>query len=277
MEALRAAKQAGYVLSVASGRPLCTVNKSILDAHVMDYAVCTNGATVTRLSDGAQIAHHVLSREDCLDCYHMLAPFHPAWNAFFDGRAFFEWRGASYMLTGRTGAIARTRRYASTTGKPLRAFAQLARRGVRYVWRMVANRGNRQVRSVLPHLRRARGGVDKVGCTIPSAADCERACRLLADDGRFEVVQMSAHELEITQRGVTKGTGAAELMRHLGISREQAVAFGDGGNDLPLAEAVSRFIAVANADAAVREAAFEVCPSVAEDGVAVWIRSNLLG
>lgn len=276
LSAMSDARKAGYVLSIASGRPLCLVNKKILATGAMDYAVCANGASVTRLGDGSMIVHRPLRREDALDCYAMLTPFQPGWNAFLDDRAYFEWRGASYMITGRTGAVARTQRYARHEGGPLGSVARLAVRGMRYAWRMVSNGSQRQVRSLLPYLQNASHGVDKVGCTIPDAGDCTRAMRLLRDDGRFEVIRMSAHEVEITARGVTKGTGARALMDALGVGPEHAVAFGDGGNDLPLADAVGRFVAVGNADDEVKAAAADVCPPVDEDGVAVWIRKNLL-
>lgn len=270
------AHEAGYLLSVASGRPLCTVNKRILESGVMDYAVCANGATVTRLCDGVHISHTPMLRQDALDCHSMLAPFKPAWNAFFDGKAYFEWKGASYMLTGRTGAVARTQRYSSNRQNVVKRLARLAWRGVRYAWRMLTNSKNRQVPSVRPFLARAKDGVDKIGCTIPDANECARAAQLLRDDGRFEVIRVGNTELEITARGVTKGTGTVELMRALGVSSKDAVAFGDSSNDLPLADVVGRFIAVKNADEKVRLAAYEVCPPVDEDGVAVWIGQNLL-
>ena len=87
---------------------------------------------------------------------------------------------------------------------------------------------------------------------------------------------MGRTELEITARGVTKGTGAQALMEHLGLSPCDSVAFGDGGNDLPLAAVVGRFVAMGNADDEVKAQADDVCPSVADDGVAVWIENNLL-
>ena len=45
---------------------------------------------------------------------------------------------------------------------------------------------------------------------------------------------------------------------------------------MPLAAAVGRFVAMGNADEEVKAQADDVCPSVADDGVAVWIESNLL-
>ncbi len=274
MASLVAAREAGFLLGIATGRPLCIVTKSVLESGVMDFALCSNGATVARLSDGVELVANHLSQEDALDCYEMLESYHPAWNAFFDGRAYFEWRGASYMLTGRTGAIARAMRR-EDQGSGILRLVKIGKRGIRFFLRMVPKGGNRQVVSIRRHLLNARGDIEKMGCTIVDRAACVEVEQLLRADGRFEVVSMSEQELEITARGVTKGTGATALLRAVGIERGRSVAFGDGGNDLPLASAVGRFVAMGNADEDVKEAAFEVCPPVSEDGVAVWIENML--
>ncbi len=276
LHALEQAHAAGYVLSVASGRALCSVHKEVLKSGVMDYAVCANGSTVTRLEDGRALCHQPLSQKDCLECHEMLLPYGAAWNAFLDDMALFEWKGASYMLTGRTGALARTRRYDAGRKNALRGMARTMRRGMRYVRLSLTNKGHRQVRSVLPYLKRAEGGVDKMGCTIPSPSDCQEAARLLLRDGRFEVVRMGQTELEITARGVTKGAGVRKLIDYLNLRKDDSVAFGDGANDLPMASAVGCFVAMGNAEDAVKAQADSVCPSVAADGVAVWIEQQLL-
>lgn len=276
LSTLKKARESGYVLSLASGRPLPIVNKQVLSTGAMAYAVCANGATVTRLTDGAVISHRPMPREDALACHKMLASFKPAWNAFYGAHAYFEWKGASYMLVGRTGAAARVRRYANVQKGSARQLASIAWRGARFVGRMTFDRNHRQVLSILPHIRRAAQGVDKMGCTIMDADDCALAKHMLEEDGRFEVVSMGATELEITRRGVTKGTGAERLIEALGMEPQDATAFGDGGNDLPLASAVGRFVAMGNADDEVKAAADDVCPSVDEDGVAVWIEQHLL-
>ena len=275
MSALRAARELGYVLCISSGRPLCLISRKILDMGVMDYAVTANGAAVVRLLDGQVVSSHPMSQDAAIDCYELLRPLDAAWNAFFGGQAYFEWRGASYMLTGRTGARARALRQGTARG-PLGVVAHVSRRGVRFLWRLVSNPRHHQVRSLRPHLNRATHGVEKLGCTILDAGACERAVRLLAEDGRYEVVRMGPSELEITARGVTKGSGARELMRSLGVAPDEATAFGDGGNDLPIARTVGRFVAMGNADPDVKAAATEVCPPVTEDGVAVWIEEHLL-
>lgn len=273
LEALRAARTAGWVLSISSGRPLCLVHKAVLASDVMEYAVCSNGACVVRLSDQAVLSSQLMRKVDALACYELLARWAPAWNCFADGQDYFEWKGASYMLTGRAGAVARARK-AQRTSKLQRSL-RFVKRAVRFVARLVTNPRHHQVRSILPYLQKTSVGVEKMGCTILDAACCAEAAELLRSDGRFEVVHMGTTELEITARGVTKGTGARMLMRKLGIDPSRAIAFGDGGNDLPLAKSVGTFVAMGNADDDVKAAASAVCPPVAEDGVAVWLERML--
>ena len=228
------------------------------------------------LDDGREIKADTIDVADALDCHALLAPFKPAWNAFIGGRAFFEWKGASYMLAGKTGAISRAARQSNASAglAPVCAL-RLASRGARYVLRALANRNSHQVRSILPYLREASGGVEKIGCTIPSAKSFDEALGLLRADGRFQVAQMRGTELEITKRGVSKGTGARWLMDHLGIDARHAIAFGDSANDLPLARVCGTFVAVGNADQEVKDEATEVCGPVAQDGVALWLEDML--
>ncbi len=247
----------------------------------MQYAVCANGASVYRLGDERPLVSEHMTRGDALACYDMLARFKPAWNGFFDGKAYFEWKGASYLLTGRTGAVARANRSTDRCGAKRQKRTAIGRvlnvgwRGMRYLGRMIGGGKTRQVFSLRRCLLRAHGDIEKIGCTIPDFRSCAQAAELLRADGRFEVVSMGTTELEITARGVSKGTGTQALLHELGVGPERAVAFGDGGNDLPLAAVVGRFVAMGNADDEVKDAAFEVCPSVLDDGVAIWIENML--
>jgi hydroxymethylpyrimidine pyrophosphatase-like HAD family hydrolase len=284
LRALGRASEADIVCSIASGRPLCLVNRKILALKVFPYAVCANGAKVYDLTDGSVIFSGSMDTATALAAFHALEPMKPAWNAFIGDRAYFEWKGTSYMITGLVGRDARqqARAEAETCGeeghRARKGAAEKAlsvfKRGARFFVRMIADTSVSQVLDIKGHLRRT-ASVDKMGASFRSGADCERGMAILAADGRFEVARMGMREIEITRKGVTKATGALELMRYLGIDPKDTVAFGDGGNDLPLAEVTGSFVAVANADADVKAKATYVCPSIKEDGVAVWIEDRL--
>ena len=253
------------------------LDPTILRSDLMDYCVCANGATVHRLADGDLVAVRPMSREDALCCHAIGCSYGASWNAFVGESAYFELRGMSYMITGRTGALARARRNDAGERRrpPIVRICTFVRRGLGYVWRMASNRSQHQVRSVRHILERATSGVHKMGCVFPNSSSCNDALLALRSDGRFEIARMGATELEVTARGTTKGTGAKLLLEHLGMEAQKSVAFGDGGNDLPMADVVGRFVAVGNAEDAVKQAADEVCASVSEDGVAQWIECML--
>ncbi|WP_291291928.1 Cof-type HAD-IIB family hydrolase [Enterococcus sp.] len=71
--------------------------------------------------------------------------------------------------------------------------------------------------------------------------------------------------------GCHKASGLERLVQRWGITPEQCVAFGDGGNDLEMLQYCGRGYAMDNAPANVKAAADYVCPSNDEDGVLVTL------
>lgn len=78
---------------------------------------------------------------------------------------------------------------------------------------------------------------------------------------------------DITARGADKGTALLAVARHLGISAEETIAFGDGGNDKSILQAAGVGIAMGNASDDVKAVADYVTASVDEDGIAKFLRS----
>ena len=74
-----------------------------------------------------------------------------------------------------------------------------------------------------------------------------------------------------------KGTAINAVLDYYGFSKDEAIAFGDGGNDIEMLEAVGIGIAMGNANEKVREKANDVCRSVEEDGIYYYcLESGLL-
>jgi Cof subfamily protein (haloacid dehalogenase superfamily) len=81
--------------------------------------------------------------------------------------------------------------------------------------------------------------------------------------------------LEFAAPGVTKGAGLDFLSAHMGFTREQTIAFGDGENDVELVEWAAYGIAVENAHPRVKAVADWICPPAADEGVALVLESYL--
>ena len=70
----------------------------------------------------------------------------------------------------------------------------------------------------------------------------------------------------------SKADGMARVARILGIGMDEVMAFGDGGNDLPMLEAAGIGVAMGNAVPEVQSAADFVAPPADADGIAVALR-----
>ena len=73
---------------------------------------------------------------------------------------------------------------------------------------------------------------------------------------------------DIVRKGIDKSTGIDRVIEFFGIRLEDTIAFGDGGNDIPMLKHAGLGIAMGNASERVQAAADYVTDSVDEDGIA---------
>ena len=73
--------------------------------------------------------------------------------------------------------------------------------------------------------------------------------------------------LDIVPEGLSKSYGAARILERIGVTREECMAFGDGGNDIPIIEYAGIGVAMGNATDDVKAAADYVTDTVDEDGI----------
>ncbi|HEY6069490.1 MAG TPA: Cof-type HAD-IIB family hydrolase [Gaiellaceae bacterium] len=109
----------------------------------------------------------------------------------------------------------------------------------------------------------------------PEVLDGLKRRMLARFDGRLYISKSLPFFLEFAAPEVTKAAGLDFLARRLGFTREGAIAFGDGENDIELIDWAGYGVAVANADERVRQVADLVCPSVDEEGVAQVLEAYL--
>ena len=64
-----------------------------------------------------------------------------------------------------------------------------------------------------------------------------------------------------------KGAAIQRVLEYYRLKADEAVAFGDGNNDIEMLQTVETGIAMANASEDLKEVADEVCGHVARDGV----------
>lgn len=76
---------------------------------------------------------------------------------------------------------------------------------------------------------------------------------------------------DIVKKGVSKASGIDVVLKHYGFSLEEAMAFGDGGNDIAMLDHVPHSVAMGNASDEVKRHARYVTDSVDNDGIANFL------
>lgn len=72
---------------------------------------------------------------------------------------------------------------------------------------------------------------------------------------------------DILAKGNSKQTGIDKILAHYGIALNESMAFGDGGNDIPMLKHVPLSVAMGNAADEVKQAAAHVTDEVDNDGI----------
>lgn len=81
------------------------------------------------------------------------------------------------------------------------------------------------------------------------------------------IYRWDAFAVDLQRRKSDKSVGASALLSHLGISAENAVHIGDGGNDIGMFETMGMSFAMGNAEHNVKQFAKHVTSAAQDDGV----------
>ena len=82
--------------------------------------------------------------------------------------------------------------------------------------------------------------------------------------------------IDINDRGVSKGNAIKWLCNYLDVDINDAIAFGDGDNDVTMFEAVNKGVAVGNAVDKLKVLAKEVTLDCHDNGIYKYIEENIL-
>ena len=238
LAAIRAARDAGIHVIVATGRMFRSVRPYLAEAGISEPVICYQGAVVADPRTGEFLRHEPIPLELAREAI-----------AAIEGEGF----GLNCYVADElyvASETAEARRYAEFQNIPISVVGPL-----------------------LDWLEEAPTKLVVIG--EPTSLD-ELERRMKAGfDGRLYIAKSLPYFLEFASPAVTKGSGLAFAAEHLGFAADRTVAFGDGENDLELLEWAGYGVAVGNAHARIIERADFVCPSAEEEGVAQVIESYL--
>ena len=88
--AINAALQKGVLVLPATGRPATGVPQQFLDWPGVDYAITSNGATVTELATGKKLVEQPFDPALAMQLYDLLQPFGGLISVFVDGQSYSQ-------------------------------------------------------------------------------------------------------------------------------------------------------------------------------------------
>lgn len=94
---------------------------------------------------------------------------------------------------------------------------------------------------------------------------------------RLNIYRSEPFFLEIMPQNIDKAYSLERLLKHLGMTREEMIACGDGFNDRSMIEFAGLGVAMCNAQDVVKEVADLVTLTNDEDGVALVVEDYMLG
>ncbi len=111
---------------------------------------------------------------------------------------------------------------------------------------------------------------------IMLGCDLEERKYILEGTKNAKVAAWWSRAIDIIPKDGGKGTAIERGFLHYKFSKEEAIAFGDGENDIDMLLSVGKGIAMGNAAEKVKEIAADICESVTDDGIYYYLKSQKL-
>lgn len=91
--------------------------------------------------------------------------------------------------------------------------------------------------------------------------------QILSDVEGAKITAWWPRAVDIIPSNGGKGLGVEKVLEYYHLKKEEALAFGDGTNDIEMLQAVGTGVAMGNATNDVKDIADDICGSVAKDGI----------
>ena len=247
-EVLKKAIEQEVTVVVATGRPFSGVPDELKHFPGIRYALTANGARILDMQKQKVVYENLLSVESSEKVIDILRKHHAIHEFFVDGVGYMNEDGLKNV-------------YAYFEDPHMAEYLQSTRI---------------PVNDVIEKLQTMKCEVDKLQGIFRNQKDKEEALEELNTLSGIVVTAAMDNNLEINKEGTNKGLGLLQLGKSLGISREEIMACGDGGNDVEMLKEVGFAVAMANGSDPVKKAADFVTVSNDEDGVAKAIERFVL-
>ena len=241
---LERAARRGIVLLPATGRPFCGLSEEIYQLEGVRYVMTCNGASIYERDSGRCLYEENMDLPAFLPLMERLDALEVAADPFLKGEAVMN--EAKWPLVKQMHLSPELEEYMRVSRK------------------MVAD---------LPSYLRGRGDdIEKLTINFVveedgTRRDYDKVLSVLSDYPEYDAVPGGMYNIEVTKKGISKGSGLRWIGQHLGIALEEMIAFGDSGNDLEMLAAAGVGVAMGNAEEEAKKTADYVTAANNENGI----------
>lgn len=236
----------GRVLALCTGRCLSELRQYLNELPFVGYVIGQSGGWIYDVAGKKSIRQIVLEDSEVDAILTAAEGMDITWQVFIDNQ--------SYMQFGRSRDWAHY--HLSTFGGVFEATSLF-------------------IEDAPEKCRENRGRVSKINLYFADDTECRLYGERIA--GRpLAVTGALGPGYEISPLGVSKAQGLELLCEYLGLSMDQTMAVGDGGNDLDVMGAAGLAVAMGNAIEAVRDLADVMTDDNDHDGVGHAIEKYML-
>lgn len=243
-EILERATRKGMVLLPATGRPFCGLSDQIHQLEGVQYVMTCNGAGIYERESGVCLYEENMELAGFLPMLERLDALEVAADPFLKGGAVMN--EAKWSLVKEMHLSPELEEY------------------VRMSRTMVAD--------LAGYLRERGDDIEKLTINfVPEAdgtrRDYEKVLAVLKDYPGYHAVHGGMNNIEVTKKGISKGSGLRWIGEYLGIALDEMIAFGDSGNDLEMLAVAGIGVAMGNAEEEAKKTADFVTAANNENGI----------
>lgn len=245
MEAISAAAERGVHIVPSTGRMFNGIPKPVRDLPFVRYGITINGAAVYDSREDRMIYRAEIPLADAEKIYDYADTLPVIYDCYLDNKGYMDrvfYENAADMVTDEV-VLKMVRQLRS----PVDNFRQFLRE---------QNRSLQKIQMMFKDLDRKAMELERISVLFPG----------------YAATTSLYNNIEINVNAANKGAGLRALCAHLGIELSEAMALGDGGNDITMLETAGIGVAMGNAGEKVKKAADVVMGTNEEAGVAQAIR-----
>ena len=247
-EVFERCREKGVHVVVSTGRVFTALPEDVKAIRGIEYAITSNGAHINEIASGKSIYDDYLSAAAVDEVAKLYRELDAEIEVFFDGQAFIA--EDYYNDIREHGLEYRSAEYVLWSRRPVSDVAAL----------MLSNRDR----------------IENVNFCFSSIEALEQNRAAVTAIPEATITSSFQTNLEVGGPNTSKKKALIELMKRLGIEREQLMCCGDAPNDIQMIEYAGLGVAVGNAWGGTKDHADYITGTNDEDGVAQAIEKFVL-